>query len=280
MPRSYWGIILAIVVGLGLLASAGGYYVIEQSAHPKYAEDSYQPARDASLPKPAIAGQLKAQEYDPHCKRPNTATDGDLCAQWSAVKAVDESNRLTRLNILIAYVLGALGVVATGIGAILVFRSLQQTDAALSLARDSSKQELRAYVDFDDTYFIFDGHDERKPINIPLGIAITLKNFGNTPANKVVFKIDVTFELGGHPLPTEHFEQDWSFLSPNAPMTARASFKMDATVWDMFGSKQGSITCPVAVSYEDAFEGKHELTVTLQSDGRALRFLPGTRATT
>jgi hypothetical protein len=153
MPRSDWRVILAIVIGLGVLGSAYGYYKVDQATRLEYPKDNYQPLRYPSPPVRRVAGQPQAKEYDPHCRQPESAADGDLCAQWGAVKAVDESNRLVRVNILLSLILGALGVVATAIGAVLVYRSLVQSEEGLKaasdanqLARETAQRELRAYV--------------------------------------------------------------------------------------------------------------------------------------
>lgn len=153
MPRSDWRIILAIVIGLGTVGTTYSYYEVEQATRPEYPKNNYQPARNASFPIRRVAGQPKAKEYDPHCQQPETSADGDLCAQWGAVEAVDESNRLVRINILLTLALGALGILATGIGAVLVYRSLTQSEEGLKAAREAneharivSDKELRPWI--------------------------------------------------------------------------------------------------------------------------------------
>jgi hypothetical protein len=138
MSRSYWGYVLAAVIGLGVIASSVGYYEVDQATRAKYPGDHYQPARDASLPK-FMPGKPQPKKYDPNCQQPQNATDADLCAQWGAVKAVDESNRLVRVGILLSFILGAIGVIATAIGTILVYRSLMQTREGIEAARAANK---------------------------------------------------------------------------------------------------------------------------------------------
>lgn len=189
MFRSYWRVIIAVIIGLGVLASGYGYYKIDQSAHSEYAENRYQPARDASFPQRRIAGEAKPKQYDPHCQQPETATDGDLCAQWGAVEAVDESNRLVRLNIMITYVLGALSVVATGAGAVLVYRSLQQTDAALRHAGDVSEKELRPWIGVE---LVIDSF-ELTDAELAISYSVIAKNIGSTVATEFVMAATMLF---------------------------------------------------------------------------------------
>lgn len=99
MLRSDWRFILAGIIGLGLTLSSYGYYEVDKATRPHHASENQNPARQAP-PKPTSSGnQTKAEAYDPNCPKPKDQGDSDLCAQWSAVEAVKESNRLVRVGI-------------------------------------------------------------------------------------------------------------------------------------------------------------------------------------
>lgn len=102
MFRGYRRIVLAGLAGLALLCLGyAGYQQLnytELQGYPKY---EYQPARDRVPPAFAEEPPITSKPYHPNCNDPKNGDDADLCAQWAAVQAVEESNRLSRISIRI-----------------------------------------------------------------------------------------------------------------------------------------------------------------------------------
>lgn len=212
MPRGDWSELVHFVrwlavrdsVGrnLGLLAagliilgaSAYGYHEFTEATEDPYAAERYQPARDARLPPAPAKQQAQARPYEPNCQQPQNHADADLCAQWGGVKAVTETNRLTRLALNLA----ALGFIFAVTGAFVgvvgtyylvqAFREAKRSaDAAITANRPWLRGELRA----DPPMWIRDG-------TFSLNVTVTLKNFGNSPA---VLKPDIDVDSVVSPMP-------------------------------------------------------------------------------
>lgn len=98
MPRSHWNYILAAVGLIALTIGVLGYRELQRAEIDPYPNAHYQPARQPSFPPgwPQIYDS-KSSAYEPNCEKPGNKEDSDLCAQWSAVEAVNETNRLTRI---------------------------------------------------------------------------------------------------------------------------------------------------------------------------------------
>lgn len=103
---------------------------------------NYNPSRDSAPLPPPASRRHAPSAYEPYCDAPTNREDSDLCAQWGAVAAVTESNQIARLTLWLSLI----SIFATGVGAVLVMRSLQQADKAYLFARQSMQVELRAYI--------------------------------------------------------------------------------------------------------------------------------------
>jgi hypothetical protein len=170
MPRSYWRTILTVVglVGLGLgLTVTYQLYDASQQRHSDY---HYQPAGHPSR-LVDVRGQPIAKSYQPNCENPQGNENSDLCAQWSAVDQVAESNRMASLNLRFAIA----SLWATAIATAALIWTLIET-------RETSRRELRAYL-FVDASGILIGV---KPHNLGKVIGVAeVKNSGATPAHRV-----------------------------------------------------------------------------------------------
>lgn len=150
---------LAMTLGLavaGIAAMSGltellllSYRELYEPAEYDYAVQSYQPARDASRPSPALEQQPRTKAYDPHCEQPQSHEDSDLCAQWSAVRAVSETNRLTRIALKLAYLgfwVALLGGLIGFIGTYFLIRTFRENkrsaEAAVEQVRMSRESQL------------------------------------------------------------------------------------------------------------------------------------------
>lgn len=203
MFRSNWSKLFAAV---GVLAFAGlfyaSYYELEHVDQQPYAAYKYQPARDRFAPRPSKDARVTTKAYQPYCDKPQSGNDADLCAQWAAVSAVEENNRLSRTSILITGLEFAALIVSlffTGWAALAAAKAAriaeeatkdadraidiaqQNADAAseqASVAREAMQSDLRAWVGISCAVSAFTPSD-----TVPcVGLDIVLRNYGRTPA--------------------------------------------------------------------------------------------------
>jgi len=217
MPRSYWRIalVLAGLAIIGLLAT--GYLLLENAENQPYPREQYQPARDANILKPARAPTVPTRPYEPNCRAPQSRDDADLCAQWGAVQAATEGNRLTRIDLRVTYFEFAalvISLVFTGWAAMaaakaagiaeestrgaeraldMAAKSAAAAEKQVAISEDTARRQLRAYLTFNEII-----------INFPKGdwkIQVAWRNGGQTPAYHVLAYVD-WIELEG-PLPED-----------------------------------------------------------------------------
>jgi hypothetical protein len=179
MFRGNWRYIIAAVCGLVAVSAAvswGAQQLNWQIEHQR-ARYRYQPARDDSAPSLRVAVQPKPRNYDPNCAGPIEREDSDLCAQWSAVEAVNESNGLTRINLWFGFVT----ILFTTIATLLLIWTFRET-------RRTSRAELRAYLFPDGVALVVvtEGPNKGKVV-----ASLRIKNSGQTPAFNVVHWADV-----------------------------------------------------------------------------------------
>lgn len=152
MPRGNWRVILA---GLGLIVAAllgwGAreyYQYLEEATKDPYAAERYQPARDARLPPRRSEQQAQPGPYQPNCQQPQRYEDADLCAQWGAVKAVQETNRLTRVALSLAtlgFLFAVFGALVGVAGTALIWFAWRETRENNRIARrEYGKARLEA----------------------------------------------------------------------------------------------------------------------------------------
>lgn len=136
MFRSNWRYVLA---ALGFIAaSLLGYasYQLYQASEQQRTQYHYQPAKE-TRGVVVVPRQPNPKGYQPDCENPQGNTNADLCAQWSAVDQVVESNRLASLNVRLSLIASLL----TFLGTVFVGWTLLET-------RTTARRELRAYVLF------------------------------------------------------------------------------------------------------------------------------------
>jgi len=162
--RALWRFLLAYFAVSIALSACYATYQLYNAAQQRNANYDYQPASHARFPV-TVKGQPKPESYQPNCKQPNSKEDADLCAQWSAVAQVTETNRLASISLQLS--IGALIFTIFGTG--LLVWTLWET-------RQTARRELRAYVSIEMVGMEF---------TLGLGKAfahIKLKNGGQTPA--------------------------------------------------------------------------------------------------
>ena len=285
MLRSNWRIILT---ALGLVAFALlGYFAydkLESADKPAYSQYKYQPARDAIAPPLAKNTKIASAPYQPNCAAPKSRDDADLCAQWASVQAVGESNRITRLSILITGLeFGALiislfftgwAALAASKAARIAEEATKDADDAIAIARQSaaaaerqvaiseeaSRKELQAYVVIGG--LIANGFG---PNSAPM-FQVQLINTGKTPARNL--KASLLFYLlseGCFP-PTQRPDVSQlpsQTIGADKPVHGKIEFEggrqfLEAE-WEAL--KEGRLKAFAAVyaTYEDIFGEPHEV---------------------
>lgn len=242
MSRSYRSLIVAAVVGLIALAfgvglALGGDWTrkpYEQSEKPYASAHAYRAAQ--------IRGSFAAYpiEESNRCYSAKDHDSADLCAQWRAAiaaeKAANSSVWANRLAII--------GMVLSGVGLAALVITIQQGRAGLERAREANdiaqntaKRELRAYVGIDN-------------VEIECGdrgcqILIFLKNYGGTPATRVVLDVDV----GGKMIRPDRKEFHCGVLDPGSEQVPQFFIAARSGNSPMTG-----IVLKTVMRYRDAFD--------------------------
>lgn len=178
-------IVAAIAASMALIllgwAAASNYRQLSEATEDQRIE-RYQPARDASSPAAAVEGMRpRPRAYDPRCGQPKDAADSDLCAQWSAVEAMNETNRLTRLALRIGYLsffLAVAGGVFGLIGTIFLIRAFKEAKRSADAAQDAN----RPWIDVD---VALGGPLSLGSLQASLPVRLFLTNKGNSPATGI-----------------------------------------------------------------------------------------------
>ncbi|HVI27038.1 hypothetical protein [Hansschlegelia sp.] len=182
MSGSGWRYVLAMV---GLIAVFGllhaGYQQLDRAEKQSYPKQEYQPARDHLAPASGKNPAVTANPYQPYCDHPKDRDDADLCAQWAAVMAVEEGNRLNRLSLRLTaleFLALVISLIFTGWAAFAAAKAAKAAQDAVSVAKDSAKQQLRPYLD------AYEGWAKIKCDNGSLSydIKLVLRNNGQTRA--------------------------------------------------------------------------------------------------
>ena len=137
MPRGYRGVIAAaglacllIVFGVGLYVGTLNYPNEERHQEYRYTDKDIADAQISARP-----DMPKSKKYKAPCEKPYGKDESDLCAQWRAAKAAENSAFWAKWGFWIAIV-GAVGIVA----------ALLLTIDSNRIARDTARRQLRAYM--------------------------------------------------------------------------------------------------------------------------------------
>jgi hypothetical protein len=233
--------------------------------------------------------QTPARSYQPNCENPKDREDAELCAQWAAVQANGESNRLSRLSIVItglefAGLIGSLFF--TGWAALAAAKaakiaedatagaaetmciarssaaaSMRTADAAaeqVRLSREALQLVERAYVTNTAVHFSYryiNGNELQA-----VSVAIKWENTSNTPALGTRSHLNYSLRMG-EPLPTEFDYPDYGEVrdvrSSIGPKSHTNSGDVLLPMDVISGMVTGEIQCFVWgwYEYDDVFEG-------------------------
>lgn len=257
MLRGYRRIIVAFVGWLSLAAQHPN-----PTAQPQQAKTA-QPVKEAA-PKVAaidydLAERVHRAKYEAQCNPANEKRDSDLCAQWKAADAATDAARWTYIGNWIGGLSGLLVLIALGFA----FEANQ-------IARETAKQQLRAYVTVTDLITI--GSEAEKPFQFAVG----WKNAGATPAQWVKASIN-WYDFGEEGLPPsfdfpepEDFEESYSSIGPGETVDGPSA---EVPRWLIDAVKLETRTLFVWgwLEYSDVFKGsprrRTEFALQVQKSG-------------
>lgn len=190
MLKRYRGFILAALGGLAASAALVGlgsawlysYRQFYEPAEQEYAVERYQPARDAVKPSSLPKNQPPSKAYQPYCDQPQNREDADLCAQWGAVRAVSETNRLTRIALKLGFIgfwIAMLGGLIGIVGTIFLVRTFRENRRSADAAHDANRPWIDIVIVGKPHLKIRDGEASVK-------VTIKLLNRGKSPATNVM----------------------------------------------------------------------------------------------
>jgi hypothetical protein len=198
MSRRNWGFIIAAVIGLAAIYGFGlGCYFTGLNHPDKQGYQSYRYATDKpqevdpALKRPA---NPKAFEYRAPCEEPKGKDESDLCAQWRAAEAGENSAFWAEWGFWIT-ILGS-GLLLWQIA--LTREAVQDTGRATEamreaneIARDTAHRQLRAYLTpkeivRDRRFNMNNGEGEADYLRVQ----IIIQNTGQTPAVNLGVGID------------------------------------------------------------------------------------------
>ena len=247
-----------LVIALGLVLASNHAYAKSGDKQQKAEQPIAQSLSDIAAANRQQAELAKRADQDEtSCSQRQYGSSADLCAQWKAADAASDSAWW-------AWIAGISTVISTS--AVLIAIGL--TYQANAIARDTAKRQLRAYV------FLSDANGQgtishfRYAVGEPPHCMINIKNYGTTPAYKMVYQRGVI--VCPWPLPDDfEFPPDdtvnfaaGSSLAPNDE-TCFPIPKVDQAVtqneFDMV--KRGELTIYIwgRVRYSDSF-GVSQLT--------------------
>lgn len=160
------GLVLAILLawGVGFVTGQdGSNYAREDRYQPyRYAADNEQNAQAA------LTDQAKPVEYRRPCRDPKGNSESELCAQWKAARAAETGALWTERAFWVG-IIGAIGIIA----------ALLLTVDSNSIARDTARRQLRAYVSVDLGKIVCLPHPNGTAI---FELPVEMRNGGVTPA--------------------------------------------------------------------------------------------------
>lgn len=175
------GIVLALSLALGVGALIGSSPANpptkEQQQQYTAAKARYAKAGAGTLTDPDTNYAAYPDKNAYECYYAKQHDSADLCAQWRAAIAAENSARWT----FWAFAISFAGTALSGVALIGLLLSLQQTERSLKeakdgndLARQTAKRQLRPYI--------YPSHAGFKLVAGKPIITMSIKNFGQTPA--------------------------------------------------------------------------------------------------
>lgn len=272
MLSGYRGLVAATGLAITILAFGLGLYIASLN-YPK--EQRHQPYRYAT-DKPLeveVSGAIPSQafEYRTPCQNPKGNNESDLCAQWRAAKAAEESAFWTKWGFW-AGIGGMIGLFWTLYYTREAVRDTSEATAQMrrqnTHAEETAKKQLRAYLDiFDIEKNIERRTDWDEGGAFGYKISIHINNFGQTPARHVRLAKLHGVLIGS--LTKAQTDRAYGADTFDIPPNGRHQnvFKLMLTEEALAGIVSGALSCFVYcdIEYRDVFGDPHRLKFTLIS---------------
>ena len=205
MPRGNRLLIFASAIGLAFLGFGLGEYGTALNYADKERQQPYRYASDKPAEvDEAAAGQTNTQpfEYRTPCENPKGHDESDLCAQWRAAQAAENSALWTKWGFWIA-IFGTLGLYWQ---IVLTRKAVEDTGSATKAMLDSNKIAREGIVSNNRAWLSVEAAinstlviDENAP-ELRISILLTVHNSGGAPATNIDIGAELVmgmaFELG------------------------------------------------------------------------------------
>jgi len=259
--RSQWGARQCAIAAVALLATFGAALSRPPSiSDPTHSNEYLADNRNTPAPPPTFPGSQYQTRSNFHllCADPGSAEEADLCEQWRMAEATEVLVALTDRQIWITGVEALLlvaSVAFTAWAALAASRAARAAERSVSIADDTAKRQLRAYVHIRDARVLNFGNNE------PIKISASVHNFGNTPAYSA--EISTSFCTGSDPQSGDHFvsarepdKRNRATIPPGSStiMTIEFPKTLDASEIDNLRNGKLAIWFFGEVRYRDAFD--------------------------
>lgn len=186
MPRGYRSIIAALGLAIITAAFGLGFYAASLDYTDEQRHQPYRYAADKPIEVDAAASvPTQSFEYRSPCDNPKGREESDLCAQWRAAEAAQESALWTRLGFFLG-IAGTIGLFWTLYYTREAVKDTGDATVAMresnAITRDFSKRQIRAYVSLDLADISL-----KLIVGEPYSINVVAINNGSTPATNVSF---------------------------------------------------------------------------------------------
>lgn len=310
---------LLVPLGAASLILGVGYGLNEQAAYEQEArQKSSDYAEHAANKIRQICGTVAAREEAACIKdavaeyrlktRDNQREHDDLVAQrksalWTSIMGIAAliGMGLSAIGVALVYTTfsesrktNRLAMKAGARSTTRAIASAQETATALAHAEASAiamaklvevsarnaEAQLRAYMDFASVGFLPPRTGD--PNAIPIGVTITARNYGHTPALEVALSMQLRFSMDDGDdvqLLEEPEHIIFAITAPQDESIWTVEFGMPLYVWQSMAARQGYLILEIALSYVDKFEKPHNLSTSYRSnqEGRDFEFIHGTR---
>jgi len=143
MPRGYRFLIAASGLGALIWATVFGYSLAASNYPNEKRYQAYRyPSDDENGAITAISKGIHSFEYREPCHNPKGHDESDLCAQWRAANAAENSAFWAKWSFSVT-VLGAIGL---GITLWFNLKAWEAAKKANEISEDTARRQLRAYV--------------------------------------------------------------------------------------------------------------------------------------
>lgn len=148
--------------------------------------------------------------------------------------------------------------------------------------RRGERRQLRAYVDFESVEWAM-VQRRKEPNTIFRGVRVSMKNYGQTPADQLTVKATFFLKQDGFSQQVaEDVKEGLGGIMPGDAYRSKLLFALGEEVWEEIGDEHLRMVVSIAATYVDAFGDPHTLSSVYQNDGwqPAFGFVAGSRIQT